>query len=314
MPGLETRREGAQRPLARPPGRPSGCVREATTGRPIRTSGSTRCATPRSSARSARRSTTMPPPRRLARRLDALDAEFRRGLARCERRQIVTSHAAFGYLAARYGLEQVPLEGLSPEAEPSPRDLAHLVDLVRASGCDDRVLRDARLAQARADGRAGGRRRNGGARSARGSHRRRDRRGRRLLLRDAGESRRPPEGARMPGRDPAPPVVELDGVSFGYRAGVRVLEDVSLAVGAGEFVAIAGPNGGGKTTLLRLVLGLERPASGNGRASPLRASAISRSARGCSARRPSPCARSSPPAASRRPASGGRCGAPTAKP
>ena len=58
------------------------------------------------------------------------------------------------------------------------------------------------------------------------------------------------------------PVVELDGVSFGYRAGVRVLEDVSLTVGAGEFVAIAGPNGGGKTTLLRLVLGLERPAAG----------------------------------------------------
>ena len=58
------------------------------------------------------------------------------------------------------------------------------------------------------------------------------------------------------------PVVELDDVSFGYRAGVRVLEDVSLAVAAGEFVAIAGPNGGGKTTLLRLVLGLERPSEG----------------------------------------------------
>ena len=58
------------------------------------------------------------------------------------------------------------------------------------------------------------------------------------------------------------PVVELEDVSFGYRAGVRVLEDVSLEVGAGEFVAIAGPNGGGKTTLLRLVLGLERPTTG----------------------------------------------------
>jgi len=58
------------------------------------------------------------------------------------------------------------------------------------------------------------------------------------------------------------PVVVLEDVSFGYRAGVRVLEDVSLEVGAGEFVAIAGPNGGGKTTLLRLVLGLERPTTG----------------------------------------------------
>jgi zinc transport system ATP-binding protein len=58
------------------------------------------------------------------------------------------------------------------------------------------------------------------------------------------------------------PVVELNGVSFGYRAGVRVLDDVTLEVSAGEFVAIAGPNGGGKTTLLRLVLGLERPTVG----------------------------------------------------
>ena len=59
------------------------------------------------------------------------------------------------------------------------------------------------------------------------------------------------------------PVVELANVSFGYRAGVRVLEDVSLRVDTGEFVAIAGPNGGGKTTLLRLVLGLERPTAGS---------------------------------------------------
>jgi zinc transport system ATP-binding protein len=41
-----------------------------------------------------------------------------------------------------------------------------------------------------------------------------------------------------------------------------VLEDADLAVEAGEFVAIAGPNGGGKTTLVRLALGLERPAAG----------------------------------------------------
>ena len=56
--------------------------------------------------------------------------------------------------------------------------------------------------------------------------------------------------------------VRLDRVSFAYRTGVPVLTDVSLSVAQGEFVAIAGPNGGGKTTLLRLLLGLERPAEG----------------------------------------------------
>ena len=56
--------------------------------------------------------------------------------------------------------------------------------------------------------------------------------------------------------------VELRDVSFGYRPGQRVLEDVSVRVGEGEFVAVAGPNGGGKTTLVRLILGLERPTSG----------------------------------------------------
>jgi zinc transport system ATP-binding protein len=57
--------------------------------------------------------------------------------------------------------------------------------------------------------------------------------------------------------------VELDGVSFAYRPGQPVLDDVSLAVEEGEFVAIAGPNGGGKTTLVRLVLGLARPTAGS---------------------------------------------------
>ena len=57
-----------------------------------------------------------------------------------------------------------------------------------------------------------------------------------------------------------PLAVELRGVSFGYRPGQRVLEDVDLALGEGEFVAVAGPNGAGKTTLMRIVLGLERPS------------------------------------------------------
>jgi len=59
------------------------------------------------------------------------------------------------------------------------------------------------------------------------------------------------------------PAVELDRVSFSYRGGPPVLEDVSLTVERGAFLGIAGPNGGGKTTLLRLVLGLERPTAGS---------------------------------------------------
>jgi len=55
--------------------------------------------------------------------LTALDEEFSTGLADCERSEIVTTHNAFGYLALRYGLEQVAIAGLSPEDEPSPQDV-----------------------------------------------------------------------------------------------------------------------------------------------------------------------------------------------
>jgi zinc transport system substrate-binding protein len=60
-----------------------------------------------------------------------LDEAYRGGLRDCKRREIVTSHAAFGYLAARYGLEQVAITGLAPESEPSPQQLAHVVEVVR---------------------------------------------------------------------------------------------------------------------------------------------------------------------------------------
>jgi zinc transport system substrate-binding protein len=66
--------------------------------------------------------------------LKQLDAQFRTGLRACARREIVTSHAAFGYLAERYGLEQIALPGLSPEAEPSPRELERVIGEVREHG------------------------------------------------------------------------------------------------------------------------------------------------------------------------------------
>jgi zinc transport system substrate-binding protein len=64
-------------------------------------------------------------------RLAALHDAFTAGLARCTRREIVVSHAAFTYLAHRYQLLQVPVMGLAPEAEPSPAELARVVRLVR---------------------------------------------------------------------------------------------------------------------------------------------------------------------------------------
>jgi zinc transport system substrate-binding protein len=66
--------------------------------------------------------------------LAALDRAFRSGLSNCDRSTIVTSHEAFGYLADAYGLTEVAISGLSPEAEPDPRRLAELRDLVEREG------------------------------------------------------------------------------------------------------------------------------------------------------------------------------------
>jgi zinc transport system substrate-binding protein len=64
-------------------------------------------------------------------KLHALDREYRTGLAQCARREIVTSHEAFGYLAQRYGLRQVAITGVTPEAEPTPQKLADVISTVR---------------------------------------------------------------------------------------------------------------------------------------------------------------------------------------
>jgi zinc transport system substrate-binding protein len=72
---------------------------------------------------------------RLAARLRKLDAEFQAGLSACRGRDIVLAgHGAFGYLARRYGLVQTALYGLSPDAQPKPKDLMKAVDFCRAKG------------------------------------------------------------------------------------------------------------------------------------------------------------------------------------
>ena len=59
-------------------------------------------------------------------------------------------------------------------------------------------------------------------------------------------------------------VLDLAGVTFGYTA-TSVVEDVSLAIGPGEYVALVGPNGSGKSTLMKLMVGLLEPDAGTAR-------------------------------------------------
>lgn len=66
--------------------------------------------------------------------LQALDEEFSTGLASCEHDTIVTTHEAFGYLADRYGLHQVGITGISPEAEASPARMAEIAHQIEELG------------------------------------------------------------------------------------------------------------------------------------------------------------------------------------
>ena len=65
--------------------------------------------------------------------LDNLDKDYKQGLANCVEKNIITSHSAFGYLAAAYGLNQVSIAGLSPDAEPSSQQLADIVKFTKAN-------------------------------------------------------------------------------------------------------------------------------------------------------------------------------------
>ncbi|HEY1179760.1 MAG TPA: metal ABC transporter substrate-binding protein [Phytomonospora sp.] len=66
--------------------------------------------------------------------LASLDGEYTGALSTCERKEVVTSHAAFGYLTERYGLEQVAISGLSPESEPSPGRISEVAAFAKEHG------------------------------------------------------------------------------------------------------------------------------------------------------------------------------------
>ena len=67
-------------------------------------------------------------------KLAALSTEFTTGLAGCQRRDLVTSHAAFGYLAQRFGMKQIAINGLSPEQEPNATEIAAVSSYAKAHG------------------------------------------------------------------------------------------------------------------------------------------------------------------------------------
>lgn len=66
--------------------------------------------------------------------LSNLDTEYRQGLSQCASKNIITAHAAFGYLASTYGLNQVSISGLSTEEEPSPQQLAEVAQFAQENG------------------------------------------------------------------------------------------------------------------------------------------------------------------------------------
>lgn len=70
----------------------------------------------------------------LAEQLTTLADAYATGLAQCERRDVVVSHAAFGYLAEAFDLNQVAIAGVDPQNEPSPAKIREVRDLIAATG------------------------------------------------------------------------------------------------------------------------------------------------------------------------------------
>ncbi|GAA5009872.1 zinc ABC transporter substrate-binding protein [Streptomyces hyderabadensis] len=70
----------------------------------------------------------------LAKKLAGLNTAYKDGLAKTDTKVFFTNHAAFGYLAERYGLTQEAINGLDPESEPSPARIKELQQEAKADG------------------------------------------------------------------------------------------------------------------------------------------------------------------------------------
>ena len=66
--------------------------------------------------------------------LTGVDNQYKQGLSSCQHKTFITSHAAFGYMAERYGLTQASISGIDPETEPSPAEMANIKSVVEKTG------------------------------------------------------------------------------------------------------------------------------------------------------------------------------------
>ena len=66
--------------------------------------------------------------------LTGVDNQYKQGLTSCQHKTFITSHAAFGYMAERYGLTQESISGIDPETEPSPAEMANIKSVVEKTG------------------------------------------------------------------------------------------------------------------------------------------------------------------------------------
>ena len=64
--------------------------------------------------------------------LNALNIEYSHAFINCQQTDFITSHAAFGYLGAQYGINQIAISGVSPDEEPSTQKLVEITNLVKA--------------------------------------------------------------------------------------------------------------------------------------------------------------------------------------